>query len=119
MWVTPLRMLCSSVAAARAYTSSIVNPGLTADTRCLWSRAAAPGRGAPIDDARLVEVDVGLDETRGHEAAVGVKCVGHGLDPGLDGSDPTAGDSDVDERCRVPAIGALRSTKSRFMRRSR
>ena len=59
----------------------------------------ARGRGAPIDDARLVEVDVGLHETGGNEAAVDVECIDLGLDPGLDGGDSTAGDSDVDERC--------------------
>ena len=52
---------------------------------------AARGRCAPVDDARLVKVDMGLDETGRHEAAVEVESTGLGPDLRLDGRDPALG----------------------------
>ena len=58
----------------------------------------ARGRGAPLDDARLVEVDVGLDESGGDQAAVDVEGLGIRPDLRLDGDDPIAGEPDVHQR---------------------
>ena len=57
------------------------------------------GRRATLDDARLVEVDVGLDKAWRDEAAIGIEGVGIGSHLTLDGDDPAVGNSDVHGRC--------------------
>ena len=59
---------------------------------------AARGRCAPVDDARLVEVDMGLDESGRYQPAAEVERVGGGLDVRVDGRDPAAGNADVHRR---------------------
>ena len=73
-------------------------PGLDRGHALHVVTGAARGRGASFDDARLVEVDVGLDEAGGDEAAVEIKSVGFGPDFGFDCGDPAAGHPDVHRR---------------------
>ena len=80
-------------------------PGLDRGHALHVVAGAAGGRGAPVDDARLVEVDVGLDEAGGDEAAFEVEGVGLGTDLRLDGGDPAAGDPDVHRRGVRPGAG--------------
>ena len=62
MRVAPCRMHCSSVAAARACTSSTVMAGFTGVTPNTGLSVRARLRRAAVDDARLVEMDVRLDQ---------------------------------------------------------
>ena len=56
------------------------------------------GGGATVHDARLVEVDVGLDEAGRDQLAAEVEGVGIGTDVRLDGGNRAARNSDVRER---------------------
>ena len=70
-------------------------PGLDRGYALHVVAGTARGRGAALDDARLVEVDVGLDETGGDQAAVEIEGVGRGSDLRLDCRDSAAGDPDI------------------------
>jgi hypothetical protein len=61
---------------------------------------------AALEDVRLVEVDVGLDQARGREPAVELFLRSVGDDRGGDLGDATAGDADVEEALLVgqPAL---------------
>ena len=58
---------------------------------------------AALEDAGLVEVDVGLDEARPHEAPRDVQDLGVRREAGLDGRDPAAVDPDVHRNAVFPA----------------
>ena len=52
-------------------------------------------RSAAIEDAGLVQMDMGLDEARGDQPAAGVDLLAPGREAGLDGGDAAALDADV------------------------
>src|SRR5262245_65487908 len=52
-------------------------------------------RGAAVDDARLVEMDMGLDEARADEMAGGIEACGIGREARRDHGDAAALDADV------------------------
>ena len=60
---------------------------------------AAIGRGfGSVEDARLVEMDVGLDQAAGDEAGFDIEALAAVGEARLDGRDPTIGDPDVPQR---------------------
>jgi hypothetical protein len=78
--MVPWLMQRSSVCLPRAYTSSTVKPRLDAAT---------------IEDAGLVEVDMRLDQARGHQASAGLQLRTLGRKIRRDGDNGLALDGDV------------------------
>ena len=61
-----------------------------------WTDVASGLRRTAVDDARLVEMDVRLDQSAADEAPSGVIGFARLRQAGLDGNDLAAGDTDID-----------------------
>ena len=100
MRVAPCRMHCSSVAAARVRTSSTVMCCFSGVTPFTGLKARARLRRAAVDDARLVEMDVRLDQARAGETALRIVDRRIGRDGALDRHDAPVRDADVERLLR-------------------
>ena len=80
-------------------------PGLDRGYALHVVAGASGGRRASSDDARLVEVDVRLDEAGRDETVLQIERVGFGPDRRLDGGDSPAGDPDIHRRRVRPGAG--------------
>jgi hypothetical protein len=58
-------------------------------------------RFAAVDDARFVEVDVGLDKSAAYQPAAGIIACAFGGEPRLDRHDAPALDADIDKTIRA------------------
>ena len=63
---------------------------------------------ATVEQAGLVEVNVGLDEPRRNQASLDVDLLSLGGEPGLDGGDAPVLDADVDRRLAPPGRRSVR-----------
>ena len=115
MRVAPCLMQPSSVSFARVIDVLDREGGLHRLHAAHVVRLAAARLGrAAVDDPRLVEMDVGLDQPGAAEAALGIVGRGVGLNVRLDGRDPPVAEADVDESGPplASARRALRMTRS-------
>ncbi len=79
--------------------------------------AAAVGRRrAAVQNARLVEMDMGFDQPGRDQAALGVEFLAVGRQPRLDGGDTAVGDGDIARRCVRRGTGDARVTYDQIER---
>ena len=109
MWVVPCRMLFSRVRMARSRTSVRREVLLGLGHSSMASVEIALLGLAAVQDAGLVQVDMGLDEAGRHQAAVDVYFAALRRQSRLDGGDAPRLDADVDRRLVLGASDARSS----------